>query len=875
MIVQHPQGAIAPHSRTVRRAHLVLASLILALLAGLTPPVTRAETIEVGCTVAALRSAVSRAAAGAELVLAPRCVYRFETPDTASGAALPRIARPLTIRGQGATIRRADAASFRLIWAQADLTLTDLTLEAGAVALPEPAGLGAGGAVLAEGPLALDGVTVRGNTASYGGGVTALGGLEIVNSTFVGNTSTLGGGAIFLASPSSTGIADTFFASNSAGTSGGAIMGNEAAPLYLKRATFEGNRADGSGGAIFARGTLAISDSELRRNMAKGTGGAVAAEQTLTIERSVLRHNLSNGYGHAVYLVQRGGGASRIESSLFLDNRNADDSGSVLCLLCISGGSGSVEVRSNTLVNSRHSAGLVAVALQYGDAEVRNNIITRFRRGVQRADGAPSVTLRTRNNLYAENTENEFGPVTSSAGHLTPARGAGFVDEGRADYQLAPGSPAVDAGDAGGAPLDLLGTYRPQAGRQDIGAYEFDAGEVPAAQVLAVPCPAGRGDTAALVAAVQRANFVPGRNRISIPDGCSYTFAEPAEGQNALPVVRDALEIVGQGVSLRRDAAAQPFRLVTADMAPLTLRGVTLAGGVAGDGGAIYAAMHDRGDLHLLLDNVTVRDNISEGDGSVTARHGRLTIRGGVFEENRTSGVNSPVDGASGGAISLYDTDLSVHGVRFLRNVMLRGATISNVHGPVTILASHFVENVGSVLAINRSELLAVNNLFVGNLPSPSQPAPAIVLVGEGRDTGALLAHNTLVVAPGAAQAALLATNIRAEVINNIVVGYAGGFQARDGGVVVARRNLFHQAAPSGERAISADPRFRDAAAGEFRLAAGSPAIDAGEVVPNVSGDLAGGPRERGAAPDLGAFEADPTAAAPAVFRIFLPLLAR
>jgi hypothetical protein len=54
---------------------------------------------------------------------------------------------------------------------------------------------------------------------------------------------------------------------------------------------------------------------------------------------------------------------------------------------------------------------------------------------------------------------------------------------------------------------------------------------------------------------------------------------------------------------------------------------------------------------------------------------------------------------------------------------------------------------------------------------------------------------------------------------------------------------------------LKADPKFRNAAAGDFRLRPGSPAIDAGIRIPVVRADFAGTPRPQGNAPDLGAFE--------------------
>ncbi len=55
-----------------------------------------------------------------------------------------------------------------------------------------------------------------------------------------------------------------------------------------------------------------------------------------------------------------------------------------------------------------------------------------------------------------------------------------------------------------------------------------------------------------------------------------------------------------------------------------------------------------------------------------------------------------------------------------------------------------------------------------------------------------------------------------------------------------------------GERV--ADPRLRNPAGGDFRLQAGSPAIDAG-VAPDFASDLDGVHVPTGSAPDLGAYE--------------------
>jgi len=70
----------------------------------------------------------------------------------------------------------------------------------------------------------------------------------------------------------------------------------------------------------------------------------------------------------------------------------------------------------------------------------------------------------------------------------------------------------------------------------------------------------------------------------------------------------------------------------------------------------------------------------------------------------------------------------------------------------------------------------------------------------------------------------------------------------------------------SGQPVLSADPRFVDAAGGDFQLAENSPCLGAGDPAGAPALDLAGEtrPRPAGSAPDLGAFESALRATSPA-----------
>ncbi len=71
--------------------------------------------------------------------------------------------------------------------------------------------------------------------------------------------------------------------------------------------------------------------------------------------------------------------------------------------------------------------------------------------------------------LFADNGT-DYGSGVSSTNEVSgdPA----FVAPDEADYHLAPGSAAIDAGDEAGVPIDFEGDARPLGPAPDIGADE-------------------------------------------------------------------------------------------------------------------------------------------------------------------------------------------------------------------------------------------------------------------------------------------------------------------------------------------------------------------------------------------------------------------
>jgi predicted outer membrane repeat protein len=279
--------------------------------------------VPVPCTVAALGTAISGAADGATLSLAPLCVYTLT-------AALPMIDASITIVGNRATIERSGAGAtpgFSI------LTIGDTgALSIGQVTLSN--GDGEGGAILdGGGPLTVTGSTLSDNASGAAGPGGAIysdgtGNMSVNGSTFTDNSTDELGGAIYTGGGLVT-VAGSAFSGNTAGSEGGAIV-NNGGTLIVTQTTFTDNAAHGSafipaaahvktadgiartgdGGAIFSDGVLAVGASTFTDNLASvnegilvasgvrpdvitrtGDGGAVFSYGSLTIINSTYTGN--------------------------------------------------------------------------------------------------------------------------------------------------------------------------------------------------------------------------------------------------------------------------------------------------------------------------------------------------------------------------------------------------------------------------------------------------------------------------------------------------------------------------------------------------------------------------------------------------------
>ncbi len=387
------------------------------------------------------------------------------------GAALPNLARNVSIEGPGAnlvTVRRATGGDYAVFNVASGVTasISGLTISNGDVS-----------GIANSGTLTVSDSTISGNSRSgfNGGGILNSGSLTINDSTISGNSASgYSGGGIYNYHLSTVTVNNSTISGNSAGYGSG--IGNSGT-LAVHNSTISGNTSSGAsangyaGGIYNSNGTLTVSNSTISGNIA-GAGGGILNDNTgtVTVNNSTISGNRSSfSDGGGIYL---GGGISAtltVSNSTISGNSTNNGGGGIFNV------DGSVMVSNTTISgNTAGAGGGIYVAGNGGSGHMvaRNTIIA-----VNTASNGADVlgNLGSQGYNLLGSTQGASGWVSTDLLNANPLLGSLRNNGGPTQtMSLLAGSPALDAGDPTQANVpDQRGV--PRTSGVNIGAFQASA----------------------------------------------------------------------------------------------------------------------------------------------------------------------------------------------------------------------------------------------------------------------------------------------------------------------------------------------------------------------------------------------------------------
>jgi hypothetical protein len=334
----------------------------------------------------------------------------------------------------------------------------------------------------------IDGLTFTNGTAANGGGFSSTdGAITIRNCKLTGNTSTVSGGGIYVNGGQHVIIDGCLFDSNTATSSGGGayVTGDRA---RVSDCLFEENRTTNSGGG--GGGALFFNGGAINANTVPGNPGLYYSK----ITNSIFRKNASAFLGGAIF-DDRG----ILENCIIVNNAG---------LRSGSKEKNTIEIKTGSMINCTVANNTGGVRLDYnGTFSFVNTILWNNTNPFEGGNGqkithfthcATDVDIAA---LLPVSWNNEGSSITSTVVFttenlpyfVTPTTFTGLpADEDQtvellaSNWQLATGSPCVDAGsDRSADPdtdsaYDIFGVRRPQMSAFDIGACELPCSDKPA-----------------------------------------------------------------------------------------------------------------------------------------------------------------------------------------------------------------------------------------------------------------------------------------------------------------------------------------------------------------------------------------------------------
>ncbi len=345
---------------------------------------------------------------------------------------------------------------------------------------------------------------------------------------------------------------------------------NAFANVSLSRLTIVNGNTSGFGGGVRANsGNLTLNDSVVRNNVG-GTGGGVSQafgiltmnrtlvegnqgvasgvyvqDSSATITASTIRNN--TGFGSGLRVQGAGNQVLQMVNSTISGNTSANEE-SALRVASEAGATTTVTLVNSTIVNNSTTTAGWAAITRAGSAAgtvnvtLLNTIVSGNRSNALPADSSVAFDPASANNLIGTGGGLSNGVNGNIVGVNDPVVApSGNYGGTTPTNALLPGSPAINAGTAAGAPAtDQRGIARPQLAGIDIGAYESRGFTLALASGTPQSGPLDAAFAAPLVVGVTA-------NAAGEPvDGGRVSYAAPGAGASAALVVNPATIAGGQ-----------------------------------------------------------------------------------------------------------------------------------------------------------------------------------------------------------------------------------------------------------------------------------------------------------------------------------------
>ncbi|HEY3267997.1 MAG TPA: NosD domain-containing protein [Armatimonadota bacterium] len=482
------------------------------------------------------------------------------------------------------------------------------------------------------------------------------------------------------------------------------------------------------------------------------------------------------------------------------------------------------------LVNNTILANETGILNSASTVTAANNIVSGNLTGASATAGG---TFTFQSNCFNDNRAVTSG-VTSPVGSGGNIQGdPSLASAAYGDYHIQPasvcrGAGAASALEAGQADID--GDARPSSGSVDIGADQSD-GTTRTAQPAIVRVSADGSDAG---------------------DGGSWGHAKATLQAAVDAVAETGGEVWVAAGTYTGSVAVRPFTHVFGGFTGVentrAQRGSSSGLATLDGAGAMYIAKTHGGWKYETLDGFTMRNaNVGvtsmSGAASITnntliglARNGIVDSYGApLIEDNLITMTGTP--SVAGTAISLTSSSATLARNNIVKNSYWIGGTSTSA------------PNGG--ISADGGDALVIGNLIAGNSTGILSTSSSISILNNtisGNKVGVYYSGTEPVIA------------------NNVIANsstYGIGRPTSSAAVTMHHNDVFGGGLYSGlpvqtgvRGNISADPLFRSAAGGNYRLSAGSPCIDAGDdAVPSLTVDLDGRDRKLGAAIDMGAYE--------------------